>query len=137
MKETRNNSKNKFKIKRSKSGLGLFALKCFKRGKFIVEYTGRLISNQEADKKNSKYLFALDSKWTIDGSGRENIGRYINHSCRPNAEAVICGRKIKIYARKKITPGEELCYDYGREYFDEYIKPLGCRCGFCSCNKHS
>ena len=24
--------------------------------------------------------------------------------------------------------GEEITYDYGKEYFDEYIKPKGCRC---------
>ena len=31
-------------------------------------------------------------------------------------------------ARKAIKPGEEITYDYGKEYFDEHIKPFGCRC---------
>jgi uncharacterized protein len=122
-------------VKRSKSGLGLFSNRLFKKGDFIIEYTGELIPNSIADEKNSKYLFALDSHWTIDGTGRENISRYINHSCFPNSEAVIDGRKIKIYARRRIVPGEELGYDYGKDYFDEYIKPCGCRCSHCQSKK--
>ena len=27
--------------------------------------------------------------------------------------------------------GEEIVYDYGKEFFDEYIKPKGCRCAKC------
>jgi SET domain-containing protein len=96
---------------------------------------GKLLTNQEADKKNGKYLFEVNSRWTIDGTGRQNLARYLNHSCRPNCEPEIEGKRVMIYAVKNIKPGEELAYNYGKEYFDEFIKPLGCRCGYCKSKK--
>jgi len=121
----------KYSIKRSSAGLGLFAEVDFKKGDFVIEYTGEKIPNSVADHRNSKYIFALNSRYSIDGAGRKNLNRYINHSCRPNCEAVNNGRQIKIYAKRRIKAGEEFSYDYGQEYFDEYIKPFGCRCEKC------
>jgi SET domain-containing protein len=40
-----------------------------------------------------------------------------------------------IYAIKHIAIGEELSYDYGDEYFDEFLRPVGCRCGSAKCRK--
>ena len=75
----------KYMVKRSSAGLGLFAAKAFKRGERIIEYTGEKISEDEANDRGGKYLFELNERWTIDGKGRENTARYINHSCKPNA----------------------------------------------------
>jgi hypothetical protein len=85
-----------------------------------------------ADRKGGRYLFQVNSRWTIDGTGRQNLSRYINHSCAPNCVAYTQGKRIRIYARRRIAAGEELSYDYGREYFDAYIKPSGCACTACS-----
>ncbi|MFA7319740.1 MAG: SET domain-containing protein-lysine N-methyltransferase [Parcubacteria group bacterium] len=123
--------KMKFSVKRSKSGLGLFAMVDFAKEDFVIEYTGEKLPNSIADNKNSKYIFALNSRSSIDGSARKNIARYINHSCWPNCEAETRGQRILIRAKRKIKAGEELSYDYGKEYFDEYIKPNGCRCERC------
>lgn len=120
-------------VKKSKAGLGLFARTPFKRGDFIIEYTGELIKTEEADRRGGKYLFIINDAWVLDGKGREHTGRYINHSCKPNAEAESDedAKKVRILARKKIEPGEEITYDYGKEYWNEYIKPLGCKCTAC------
>ena len=126
-----NRQKISYAIQRSKSGMGLFALKPIPRGKRIIEYTGPLIPNEEVDKRRSRYFFGVNTKWSIDGSPRTNIARYINHSCRPNAEALISGRRVWIWSRKKIMAGEEITYDYGKEYFDDIIKPEGCKCRKC------
>jgi hypothetical protein len=69
---------------------------------------------------------------TTDGSVRRNTARYINHSCKPNAVPYDVGGKIHIYARKNIQPGEEITYDYGKEYFDIFLKPIGCKCAACT-----
>jgi SET domain-containing protein len=121
-------------IKRSSAGLGLFAVKEFKRGDFIIEYTGEHITHDEADKRGGRYLFILSKKIVIDGRGRENTARYINHSCKPNAEAETDedAGKIRISARRRILPGEEITYDYGKEYWNEYIKTHACRCKACT-----
>ena len=39
------------------------------------------------DAIENKYLFELNNRWTIDGSVRKNVARYINHACKPNAES--------------------------------------------------
>jgi SET domain-containing protein len=124
-------SRRRFRVGRSKSGLGLFALKPIKRGNFIAYYSGRLISNKEADELWTKYLFEVNNRWTVDGSNRRNVARYINHSCRPNAETDVKKHKIIITAIRTIHPGDEITYNYGRNYFNAFIKPHGCRCMAC------
>jgi SET domain-containing protein len=120
-----------YKIKRSVTGLGLFATETIPKGRRIIEYTGPLIPNEEVEKSDGKYFFGVNSKWSIDGSGRSNIARYINHSCRPNAEAFISGRRVWIWSKRKIKAGEEIAYDYGEEYFEGIIKSIGCKCQKC------
>ncbi len=120
--------RQKLKVKTSIAGLGLFATEPIKKGSFIIEYKGPLLSDDEVDKKGGKYLFALGKDWTISGDSRENIARYINHSCvRTNCEPIQYALRIKIRATRNIKPGEELFYDYGKEYFDEFLGK-NCRC---------
>ena len=120
-----------FKIKRSSTGLGLFATRRIPKGKKIVEYIGPRVPNEIVDQSNGKYFFGVTKKWSIDGSGRDNVARYVNHSCAPNAEAIISKNRVWIYSRKTIKPGEEIVYDYGKEYFDGIIKDIGCKCAKC------
>jgi len=112
-------------------GLGLFATKPIKKGDFIIKYWGRRIPNKLADELDNRYLFELNSRWTIDGATRRNIARYINHSCRPNAETDIVKGEILITAMKNIAPGDEITYDYGKDHFNGFIKPKGCQCDKC------
>jgi SET domain-containing protein len=125
-----------FRVGRSKTGLGLFATELIRRGTLIVEYKGRKLPNKVADAmadRGSKYLYEINNRWTIDGSSRRNVARYANHSCRPNAESdVTRQKKIIIRAIRKIQPGQEITYDYGSDYFDLIIKPMGCKCEKCS-----
>src|SRR5215471_5515333 len=124
-------SRRPFRVGRSKTGLGLFATKLMRRGTFIVRYTGRKLRNAVADELDTKYLFEINNRWTIDGSSRSNIARYINHSCRPNAEPYFVKHVIKIRALRNIKPDEEITYNYGRGYFDCFIKAVGCKCIAC------
>jgi SET domain-containing protein len=124
-----------FRVGRSRTGLGLFATEPIKKRAFIVEYTGRRLTTAQAEKleaRNARYLYEINSRWTIDGKSRRNIGRYANHSCRPNAESdTIGGKKVILRAIKNIKPGEEITYSYGSDYFDVYLKPVGCKCTKC------
>ncbi len=85
------------------------------------------------DAIENKYLFELNDRWTIDGSVRKNVARYINHACKPNAESDVKPRKRKVFIRaiKDIEPGDEINYDYGTDYFKAYLKPIGCKCTAC------
>jgi uncharacterized protein len=128
-------SRKPYRIGRSKTGLGLFATKPIKKGDKIVRYFGPLLDsrNKKHEGIENKYLFELNNRWTIDGSVRKNIARYINHACRPNAESDVSARKrtVVIRAIKNIAPGDEINYDYGKDYFKAYLKPIGCKCVSC------
>ena len=119
---------------RSSAGIGLFATAPIKKGALIIEYTGERITVDEADQRGGQYLFQVTDTLTIDGRGRENKARYINHSCRGNAEAehLEDGDRIFIRAKRAIKEGEEITYHYGKEFFETYIKPKGCRCVKCT-----
>lgn len=118
------------KVKKSASGLGLFALEPIPKGMRIIEYKGEKITIEEANRRRGMYLFTLNSRWIIDGRDRRNTARYINHACgsAANCEVEITNGRIWINAKKKIREGEELCYDYGKEMYEAYIKPHGCKC---------
>jgi uncharacterized protein len=124
-----------YRVGRSRTGLGLFATKPIKKGAKIIRYFGPLLDSRKKkdDAIENKYLFELNGRWTIDGSVRKNIARYINHACKPNAESDVSARKRKVVIRaiKKIEPGEEINYDYGTDYFKAYLKPIGCKCDAC------
>lgn len=122
-----------FRVGRSRTGLGLFATERIAKGTWLMEYTGPRLTNAEAEKKENRggrYLFEVNSRWTIDGSGRDNVARYANHSCRPNMEAEIVRGKVKLRSIRRIKPGDELSYDYGRDYLELFIPVCKCaRCG--------
>src|SRR5262249_27058845 len=123
------------RVGRSATGLGLFATAPIAKGEFIIEYSGPRIATRTARereaKTGSRYMFEINNRWTVDGSTRRNIGRYANHACRPNAESALSKGKVILRALKAIAPGDEIPYDYGREYFELFIKPKGCRCAKC------
>lgn len=119
-------------VKRSTIGLGLFATKEIPKGTKIIQYTGERFHNKHTEKYKGRYLFKLNENYTLDGSGRDNVARYANHSCRPNAETEIIKGKIWIIAKRKIKAGEEITYHYGKEYFEHFIKPKGCKCVKCN-----
>lgn len=120
------------KAKRSSAGLGLFATKDFKKGERIIEYVGNKVPAGDEGPVNL-YIFNVNKKWDIDGSPRWNTARYANHSCVPNAEAVNESNRIFIEAIKAIKAGEEITYDYGKEYYEDILIKQK---GGCLCPKH-
>ncbi|HHH12348.1 MAG TPA: SET domain-containing protein, partial [Candidatus Moranbacteria bacterium] len=70
--------KKKYRLGRSRSGLGLFATKPFEKGEFVIEYTGEKLSAEEAEKKGGLYLFEVDENLTLDGTDRRHTARYLN-----------------------------------------------------------
>lgn len=120
-----------YRIGRARTGLGCFATREIGKDELIDHYRGQKVDNKTADERDNRYMFEINSRWTIDGSNRRNLARYFNHSCRPNAESDVKGHKVIIVARRKIKPGEEITYDYGKDYFDIFLKPVGCQCEKC------
>src|SRR3989344_8515657 len=103
------------RVKRSRSGLGLYTLSPIPRGACVIEYKGKTLSKKEDEESNSLYLFLVNKTKTIDGAARNNTARYINHSCRPNCEIETWGERVWVVSKRAIKPGEELSYDYDKD----------------------
>ena len=134
-KTSRETSRKPYRVGRSATGLGLFATARIEKSAFIVEYTGRRINNAYAarlEARGARYLYEINRRWTVDGSTRRNIGRYANHSCRPNAESDVVKGRVILRAIKAIKSGDEITYDYGEEYFELFLRPKGCKCAKCA-----
>ena len=128
-----------YKIKKSNiDNRGIYAAKNIKAGKIIIYYKGKIITKKETEKNpkydNDKaiYLFNLNSRYDLDGDFEYNEARLINHTCNPNCEVAGKGLKLWIFALRDIKKGEELSYDYGFG-FDENYKDFVCRCGAQNC----
>ena len=128
-----------YKIKKSNiNNKGLYAAKNIKSGKIIINYKGKIITKKETDTNpkydNDKaiYLFNLNNRYDLDGDFEYNTARLINHSCNPNCEVNGKGLKLWIFALRDIKKGEELSYDYGFAYDEDY-KQFVCKCGSKNC----
>src|SRR5580658_6128523 len=99
------------RVGRAATGLGLFAVRPIAQNGYIATYRGRRIATIEAHRREqtsgAKYMFEVNRHWSIDGSSRKNLGRYINHACQPNAEAALRKGRIVFTAVRAIAPGEE------------------------------
>ena len=123
-----------YKIKKSKIDKnGLYARCDIKKGTRIIEYKGKIITSKESetnpkfDNGKAIYLFNINKRFDLDGDYKFNTARLINHSCDPNCEVFGEGMKIWIFAMKNIKKNEELSYDYGFS-FDEDYRNFPCRC---------
>jgi uncharacterized protein len=126
-------------------GLGAFATRPIRAGTRLIEYAGERLTPELADarypdvegERHHTFLFAIDDDVVIDAAVNGNEARFINHSCEPNCEAVITGRKIFIHALHTIEPGTELAYDYQYERTGENDAKLEkfyiCKCGAPGC----
>ena len=127
-------------------GKGVYATVDLAQGDTLIEYTGEVISWDEALRRHPHdptdphhtFYFHIDDGHVIDAKHGGNSSRWINHSCEPNCEAdeTEDGR-VFIRALRNIQAGEELFYDYGLVIDERYTPKLkaeyACRCGHASC----
>ena len=127
-------SRRPFRIGRSFTGLGLFAARRIRKREKIAEYKGPRVTAEEAgqlERRGNRYLYEINARVTIDGTPRNNVARYANHSCNPNAESYTYGGRVFIRALRNIKPDEEITYDYGTDYLKHVIGRSRCQCNRC------
>lgn len=122
-------------VKRSNIyGKGCFALAHFNARKKIATYAGELVRGSRRiearlRRQEAIKIIRIDEDTAIDGAVGGNATAYINHSCDPNAfMRIVPGQKVAIFARRDISPGEELTIDYRDPYHPEV-----CKCGAANC----
>ncbi|VDM45468.1 unnamed protein product [Toxocara canis] len=112
---------------------------------FVCEYTGQLISGEEADRReDDNYLFEIiddASSYCIDAKHHGNVSRFVNHSCDANLMIVrvVWDANVRhfphicFFAKNNITRGEELTIDYGKQWWDVKLRKFACKCGSKNC----
>lgn len=102
------------------AGWGLYTKHALKKGDFVHEYVGEVISQEEAERRgiiynklNMSYLFNLSSDFTVDATRKGNKTRYANHSSSaPNCEAKMIqvngDMRIGLFAKIDIDPQSEV-----------------------------
>lgn len=101
-------------------GWGCYAAKNFKKGEFIVAYLGQFVSKKVQKDRSYSMASSIDGI-ILDASTHRNLAAYINHSATPNAEAQGVFHKgvdrIIISALQPISIGQQICLNYGEDYF--------------------
>src|SRR3974390_800954 len=123
-----------FRLGRSRTGLGLFATKPIRRRVRLAEYKSPRLGGKQGGKggpAGNPSLSEINSRWTIDGKARSNVPRYFNHSCNPNTDTTIRDGRVFIFTLRPVKPGEELTYDYGKDYLSNVIGKSRCKCSRC------
>ncbi|KAJ2023179.1 hypothetical protein IWW39_001607 [Coemansia spiralis] len=139
-------------------GWGVVAKQRLKKGTFVAEYVGEVITSDEAENRGFKdkaqgqtYLFDLDQEFvndicdfSIDAKTHGNISRFFNHSCGPNMRTRSIYvehrdprlHRLAIFATRDIKAGEELTIDYSPSAVEgESVKGDPCHCGSSKCRK--
>ncbi|XP_076163102.1 suppressor of variegation 3-9 isoform X2 [Ptiloglossa arizonensis] len=115
-------------------GWGVKTLQVIRKGSFVTQYVGEVITNEEAEKRGKEYdaagrtyLFDLDYNeteeqcpYTVDAAMYGNVSHFINHSCDPNlavyAVWINCLDpnlpKLALFATRDIKKNEEITFDY-------------------------
>ncbi|CAD6892510.1 unnamed protein product [Tilletia laevis] len=127
---------------------GLYAMEQIPAGDMVIEYVGEVIRQQVADEREkryerqgqfSTYLFRVDDELVVDATMKGNIARLMNHCCTPNCTAKILTvngeKRIALFAKSTILPGQELTYDYKFQSTGDDADQISCLCGSPQCRK--
>jgi uncharacterized protein len=117
-------------VGRSAVGRGVFAGRYFEPGQPILTFGGPVLAASEMLALGPDRAYALQI-----GTGEFlhliPPGRYLNHSCDPNAG--IADERVLI-ALRAIVPGEEIRFDYSTAMREDHWT-MECRCGEYLCRR--
>ncbi|CAG0913148.1 unnamed protein product [Notodromas monacha] len=131
-----------FKTSTRRRGWGLRSIEDVKQRQFVCQYAGEWITRTEAVRRNDMSYtleFHVEDALLLDAKYSGNVGRFINHSCKPNL-ALIRVMKDKrehrfpracLFALRDISAGEELTLNYGEQFWKSV--PYSCRCREVDC----
>lgn len=114
----------------SRFGIGLFATTPFEPRQEILRFEGEPINKQQAIALGDSQCYALQ----VSKNRYINLfspGRFVNHSCQPNAGVVA----RTLIAIRYVRPGDEIFFDYSTTMDEDYWS-MQCRCGSKAC-RHS
>jgi hypothetical protein len=118
-------------------GLGLHAAKSIRRGETIMRVEGRIVHHgvlwRRQGSKFSANCLRFGPETYLDPG--DEPGRYLNHSCDPNAGLRKANNRLFLFAVKRIAGGDEITIDYSTTIGDDDIWTMRCKCGSRLCRK--
>lgn len=119
-----------------------------KKGQFVSQYIGEIITVNESEQRLENNSSSLDYMWNldfddinnykyiIDGSHYANFTYFINHSCNANLNVyavwINCLDRnlpqLALFASRDILAGEQLTTDYFSRCPSESLKKTGIKC---------
>ena len=115
----------------SVAGRGLFAGRFFRQGELLFSLRGRLVVGNRAGQDDEWFAHAYQLEQDLYLYPETPEGRYINHSCDPNAGL---GDDLGMRALRDIAAGEEVFFDYSTT-MSERSWTMSCRCGSPACRR--
>jgi uncharacterized protein len=123
-------------VSRARNGQGLFAARPFRAGQRIVRVTGRIVSPALVWKAGGTFMdncFRFGPETYLDPG--DGPGRYLNHSCEPNAGILKSTNRLFLVAIGAIGVRREILIDYSTILGDDDVWTMRCRCGARSCRR--
>uniref|UniRef100_A0A914MAC9 Histone-lysine N-methyltransferase n=1 Tax=Meloidogyne incognita TaxID=6306 RepID=A0A914MAC9_MELIC len=129
-------------------GYGAISMEDIPAGGFVGEYTGEVIDEEEKRRRIDRiaslqsneaqyYIMELDDKRSIDAQYYGNDMRYVNHSCNPNCIIQQFQSDFDLHlvliAKRNISRGEELSFDYNMQRQGLWSEVPSCHCGEINC----
>ena len=118
------------------NGQGIFALEPFESGELVAVWGGKVYTTDECERLGQAVPHMLTHTISLHEGyylGSENLFEFddselFNHSCNPN---VGVKGQIILVARREISKGEELTFDY--DTTETAADPFTCQCGWQEC----
>uniref|UniRef100_A0A1I8BLK7 Histone-lysine N-methyltransferase n=1 Tax=Meloidogyne hapla TaxID=6305 RepID=A0A1I8BLK7_MELHA len=129
-------------------GYGAISMEDVPAGGFVGEYTGEVIDEEEKRRRIARiaalqsneaqyYIMELDDRRSIDAQYYGNDMRYVNHSCNPNCVIQQFQSDFDLHlvliAKRNISKGEELSFDYNMQRQGLWSEVPSCYCGESNC----
>lgn len=122
------------RVDAARNGLGVLAERDFASRAAIAPLRGRIVHWTELWRRSRQFAsncIRYGPETYLDPSG--GLGRYLNHSCEPNAGIRKSGRRLVLFAARAIRRGEEIVIDYATTIGDDDIWRMKCKCGARRC----
>lgn len=115
----------------SAKGMGLFAREALEDNTWLGDYEGEVLTQAQYLRRypneDAQYVLAANTDYNIDAAdpAKSSFLRFANHSSDFNIFYDVLrvrGKRekhVKFYTARAVAAGEELVFDYGRQYWSE------------------
>ena len=109
-------------VRTAHTGWGVATAAPLRKGQFVVEYAGAVLSEAAATAVDgtNDFLLKVSDEHTLDPTERGGVGAFVNHSCAPNCimQRVYVEQRslprMALFAVTAIPAGAELTWHYGK-----------------------